>query len=108
MQTSRSLEEGRSRLVVPETTEVVFEENEGRLVLVAGRLTIPDELADQDYGIAIRAVKLKKVVQMFQWYQMEDQANTHSNPETPAVDHSEHGQRCDVWPLEKATHVSMS
>ncbi len=93
VQTSWSLEEGRSRVVVPETNDVVFEENNGRLVLVADHLSVPDPLEDQEYGISIRAVKLKKVVQMFQWFEIEDHA-LHSNPETPSIDHSDHGKRC--------------
>jgi hypothetical protein len=34
---ARSLEEGHRKILVPDTTEVVFEENNGKLVLLAGK-----------------------------------------------------------------------
>ncbi len=89
---------GLTRVVVPETTDVVFEENQGKLVLVAGPLEVPDSLSDDRYGVSIRAVKLKKVVQVYQWYQIEDRpahaaaASPGGNPEI--ADHGDHGQRC--------------
>ena len=46
--------------------------NNGKLVLVSGPLNIEDDLEDPLYGIKIKAVKLKKLVQMFQWYETED------------------------------------
>ncbi len=62
--TARSLEEGHSKVLVPETLDVVFEENNGKLVLLAGSLSIEDPLTDPSYGVSIRAVKLKKKVQV--------------------------------------------
>ena len=58
--------------MVPETTNVVFEENNGALVLVSGKLNIQDSLKDEKYGIAMPAVKMRRVVQVFQWYETED------------------------------------
>lgn len=72
MQTYRSLDEAHQKVIIPETTDVVFEENNGKLVLVADKLRIEDALGDPMYGLSIQAVKLKKVVQMYQWYQTED------------------------------------
>jgi len=57
----RSLEEGRLKVVTPENLDVVFQENEGKLVLVAGHLSVPDALEDPAYDVSINAVKLKKV-----------------------------------------------
>ena len=67
IQSSRSLDEGNRKVIVPETNEVVFEENNGKLVLIADQLKIEDSLEDLTYGISIQAVKLKKKVQMYQW-----------------------------------------
>ena len=39
----------------------MFDENNGKLVLVADYLKVPDALVALDYGISIHAVKLKKV-----------------------------------------------
>jgi len=49
---------------VPETVDVVFDENNGKLVLIAGALAISDPLQDSTYGVSINAVKLRKVVQV--------------------------------------------
>ena len=64
VQTARSLEEGHNKVLVPETLDVVFEENNGKLVLLAGSLTVEDALTDPNYGVSIRAVKLRKRVQV--------------------------------------------
>ena len=61
VQTTRSLEEGHRDLVIPETNDVVFDENNGKLVLVADYLKVPDALVDEKYGLSIHAVKLKRV-----------------------------------------------
>ena len=53
----------------------MFEENSGKLVLVAGVLNIEDSLQDPAYGISMNAVKLRRVVQMYQWYETEDQVS---------------------------------
>lgn len=72
VQTTRSLEEGHRNLVIPETNDVVFDENNGKLVLVVDYLKVPDALVDEKYGLSIHAVKLKRTVQMYQWFEIED------------------------------------
>ena len=52
---------------------MVFDENNGKLVLITGALAIEDSLDDPLYGIKIRAVKMKKRIQMYQWYETADQ-----------------------------------
>ena len=73
-------------MLIPETLDVVFEENNGALVLVAGSLNIQDSLKDEFYGISMAAVKMRKVVQVYQWYETEDDHN--HNTETG--DHDNH------------------
>ncbi|CAG0881874.1 unnamed protein product [Darwinula stevensoni] len=46
--------------------------NEGKLVYVVGRLNIPEPLEDPMHKVAIRAVKLRRRVQMFQWIEVEN------------------------------------
>ena len=58
------LTEGLRVVLIPETLDVVFEENNGALVLVAGSLNIQDSLKDDFYGISMAAVKMRKVVQV--------------------------------------------
>ena len=67
--------EGLRDVTVPETVDVVFEEHNGKLVLVTGQLDIEDPLEDPAYAISINAVKLRRVVQVYQWYETEDQTN---------------------------------
>ena len=44
--------------------------------------------------VLISRAKLRVVsLQVFQWYETEDHPLHSANPETPPVDHSEHGQR---------------
>ena len=103
---TKALDEGHRSLLVPETTSVVFEENNGKLILIrfvfinfpieiiqgspasvfndnlilyiwflsglqnnkhkSGELSIEDSLKEPTYDISIKAVKLKKLVQMYQ------------------------------------------
>ncbi len=56
--------EGFRDVLVPETVEVVFEENNGKLVLISGPLVVSDPLQDATYEVSINAVKLRKVVQV--------------------------------------------
>jgi hypothetical protein len=58
------LAEGFRDVLVPETVEVVFEENNGKLVLISGPLVVSDPLQDATYEVSINAVKLRKVVQV--------------------------------------------
>ena len=76
-------------MLIPETLDVVFEENNGALVLVAGKLNIQDTLKDDFYGISMAAVKMRKVVQVYQWYETEDERN--HNIETG--DHDNHVEK---------------
>ena len=85
-------------VTVPETLSVVFEENNGKLVLISGPLDVPDPLLDEKYGISIKAAKLRKVVQVdrilvlcqlisctclasqvYQWFETEDQKSAEAN-----------------------------
>ena len=61
--------------MIPETTDVVFDENNGALVIVRGSLNIQDSLKDEFYGISMASVKMRKVVQVYQWYETEDTAS---------------------------------
>ncbi len=41
--------------------------NEGKLVHVSGLATTDDILNDDDFGISVKAIKLKRTVEMYQW-----------------------------------------
>jgi len=72
VRTAAALEEGLRDVLIPETTDVVFDENNGALVIVRGKLNIEDSLKDEYYGISMPAVKMRKVVQVYQWRETED------------------------------------
>lgn len=76
VRTARSLAEAHLKVVIPETNDVVFDENNGKLVHVADRLHIEDSLTDPTYGISIKAVKLQRTVQMYQWYEIQDRQDS--------------------------------
>ena len=56
--------EGLRDVLLPENTDVVFDENNGALVMVRGQLNIQDSLKDDKYGISMPSVKMRKVVQV--------------------------------------------
>lgn len=90
VKTSLSLEEGLREIIVPETLKVIFDANDDKLVLVGGPLSIPTSLKEPSYGISINAVKLRKVVQMYQWKETEN-TKTHTvvNADGEHITHEE-------------------
>lgn len=42
-------------------------ENDGKLVLIKGKLTTKQTLSDTDFGIAKKAIKLERTVETYQW-----------------------------------------
>ena len=88
IKTSMALEEGLREIILPETLDEVFVENNAKLVLVGGPLAITKQLADDYYGISINAVKLKKSVEMFQWKETEHKKeHTVTNADGEQVTH---------------------
>lgn len=59
--------EGVNSVVELNTAHDLSAVNEGRLVHVSGYLSLSEPLQDEPYGVSIRAVKLKRRVQMYQW-----------------------------------------
>lgn len=45
------------------------EDFEGKLIHVIGKLRVQEPLAEYSYNILVSAVKLKKIVQMYQWHE---------------------------------------
>ncbi|HET8647611.1 MAG TPA: TMEM43 family protein [Vicinamibacteria bacterium] len=66
VKTARSLEEGAGAVVsVP--AQSVDRANEGKLVHVSGEATTSETLADPDFGVSAPAIRLQRVVEMYQW-----------------------------------------
>jgi len=68
---SLALEEGLKYITVPDTIEVSRVENENKLVLIGGNLAIKEKLHDDAYGVSVNAVKLRKIVEVYQWKEIE-------------------------------------
>ncbi len=77
VQTARSLTEGAG-LVVAVPAERVDPANEGRLVHVTGDATAVAPLADPDFGVSARALRLQRKVEMYQWKE-ESRTETRKN-----------------------------
>jgi len=60
------LKEGKN-IVVSVDANNVDSLNEGKLVHISGVATTDEILNDEDFGIAVKAIKLKRTVEMYQW-----------------------------------------
>lgn len=68
--TAQSLEEGAA-VTMPAAASPVLSANEGQLVHVSGQLEVESALADRMFGVEVRAVRLIRQAEMFQWIEEE-------------------------------------
>ncbi len=66
VKTAKSLEEGASS-VVTISSSAVAKENEQKLVHLTGMATTNEILIDADFKISLPAIKLRRIVEMYQW-----------------------------------------
>jgi len=64
--TARSLAEGAS-VVASVPADAVNAANDGKLVHVTGEATTTEKLADSEFGVTVPAIRLERMVQMYQW-----------------------------------------
>ncbi|NXG45068.1 TMM43 protein, partial [Psilopogon haemacephalus] len=81
LRTAKSLDEGLSLVIPLDSIHSVSQQNEGRLVHLAGALSTSKPLFDPSYGLSIQAVKLKRHVEMYQWVEYEDSREYEENGE---------------------------
>ncbi|XP_070792991.1 transmembrane protein 43 [Pituophis catenifer annectens] len=72
LKTASSLAEGLSLVVPLDNIQIISHENDKKLVHFSGILRTSKPLYDPSYGLSIRAVKLKRQVEMYQWVEYED------------------------------------
>ncbi|XP_034287442.1 transmembrane protein 43 [Pantherophis guttatus] len=72
LKTASSLAEGLSLVVPLDNIQIISHENDKKLVHFSGILRTSKPLYDPSYGLSIRAVKLKRQVEMYQWVEHED------------------------------------
>lgn len=68
VKTAKGLEQGQEEVISVESTKV-DPSNDGKLIHVAGLVETKDSLVDDQFGIKINALKLKRSVEMYQWIQ---------------------------------------
>ncbi|XP_026578888.1 transmembrane protein 43 [Pseudonaja textilis] len=81
LKTASSLAEGLSLVVPLDNIQIVSHENDKKLVHLSGVLRTSKPLYDPSYGVSIRAVKLKRQVEMYQWVEYEDSKEYEENGE---------------------------
>uniref|UniRef100_A0A2D4I428 Transmembrane protein 43 n=2 Tax=Micrurus TaxID=8634 RepID=A0A2D4I428_MICLE len=81
LKTASSLAEGLSLVVPLDNIQIVSHENDKKLVHLSGILRTSKPLYDPSYGLSIRAVKLKRQVEMYQWVEYEDSKEYEENGE---------------------------
>lgn len=71
VQTAKSLQEGLQMVLLLPYSEIVSMENNGKLIHLVGELNTDKVLSDAEYNIVARVVKLRRVVEMYQWEERE-------------------------------------
>lgn len=71
----RILDEGE-RIVAPAPSSPIQPALEGRLIHVSGLASTDETLQDAELGVAERALRLRRRVEMYQWTETEDAATT--------------------------------
>jgi hypothetical protein len=66
IKTARALQEGE-KTVISVAADRVDPANEEKLVHVTGRATTNETLKDATFGVSANAIKLRRIVQMYQW-----------------------------------------
>jgi len=68
---AQSLDEGE-RQVISVPAEKIDPANNGKLVYVTGETAVADTLRDEKLGVAEPAIKLRRVVEMYQWTEKKE------------------------------------
>ncbi|XP_015680450.1 transmembrane protein 43 [Protobothrops mucrosquamatus] len=79
LKTASSLAEGLSLVVPLDNIQIISHENDKKLVHLSGILRTSKPLYDPSYGLSIRAVKLKRQVEMYQWVEYEESKEYEEN-----------------------------
>eukprot|EP00111_Clytia_hemisphaerica_P021291 TCONS_00062672-protein len=72
VQTAKSLDEGLKQVNTLSPSNQIFGSNEGKLVHLTDRLKSSKALVDNDFGINIYYIALKRRVEMYQWVEHEN------------------------------------
>jgi hypothetical protein len=75
VKTAQSLEEG-AKAVISADASAVDPAKEGKLIHLTGTADATAPLSDPDFGVSARALRLKRVVEMYQWDEVKDTKTT--------------------------------
>ena len=64
---AKALEEGAGAIVSLASVESVDASKEGKLIHATGKATVEGEVRDDIFGVSAKAIKLNRVVEMYQW-----------------------------------------
>lgn len=78
VKTYKALTQGASE-VISVSPDTVAEENDGKLVHFSAQADTKDILQDSVFGVETNAIKLERVVEMYQWIEEEHQEDSSSN-----------------------------
>ena len=67
VKTRKALEEGEGATVSLESNAKVDPDMDGRLVHISGRADTQDTLSDATFGVSLKAIRLERQVEMYQW-----------------------------------------
>ncbi len=81
VQTYNSLNEGAAS-VISVGADSVNAANNGKLVYVSGMALTNDVATDTDFGISVKAIKLQRNVQMYQWKETSKSGNNNTTTYT--------------------------
>lgn len=70
VRTHKGLQEGGASVVSVESN-AIDPANNGKLIHVTGRIVTSDSLTDEQFGVKVNALKLKRKVEMFQWVEQQ-------------------------------------
>lgn len=69
--TAKAIDEGEGACVSLESNAKVDPEMNGKLVHLSGKADTQDVLSDDDFGISVKAIRLERDVEMYQWVEHE-------------------------------------
>ena len=79
--TAQSLAEGAAA-VVSVSPDTIDAANDGKLVHVSGDATTDETLTDADFGVSLKAIKLKREVEMYQWVEKSTTKSSSNSKKT--------------------------
>ena len=69
---ARAMKEGRAGVVTLDRVDKIDSGKEGRLVWLTGKAVTDETLRDEEFAVAVNAIRLRRTVEMYQWVEEKD------------------------------------